>query len=45
MPNPPGLPARDIQGLPRLMGPAPDLGAYELRQGMVPVLSLLLWKY
>ena len=42
VPNPPGLPPKDSQGFPRVMGPAPDLGAYEYRYGILPTLSLLL---
>ena len=29
VPDPPGLPTTDFQGNPRVMGPAPDIGAYE----------------
>ena len=29
VPNPPGLPATDIEGNPRVSGAAPDMGAYE----------------
>ena len=29
VPDPPGLPSTDYEGNPRVMGPAPDIGAYE----------------
>ncbi|MGC8837553.1 MAG: hypothetical protein ACP5UM_03955 [Anaerolineae bacterium] len=40
VPDPPGLPAYDFEGQPRVMGPAPDIGVDEF--GMVRYLPLAL---
>jgi predicted outer membrane repeat protein len=36
VPDPPGLPATDFEGNPRVSGVAPDMGAYEFTEGGVP---------
>jgi hypothetical protein len=36
VPDPPGLPATDIEGNPRVWGAAPDMGAYEWTGGAPP---------
>jgi hypothetical protein len=36
VPDPPGLPATDIEGNPRVFGAAPDIGAYEWAGGAPP---------